>query len=148
MGSSGKGDSTRETNQHHTLIQDIKHHIIQTITTACHVFCFSNGSLLKDEAVTYYTYQSSGFSEVGSGIISGSSSSQPRGFTASGSGICIGASSSQSSGLVASGSGIFSLSSQSFGMKSSGSSISLGGLTGGEKSSRRLPELITYKRSV
>jgi len=87
--------------------------------------------------------QSSGFSALGSGIISGSSSSQELGLVALASGIIAGASSSQSSGFRASGSGIFSRSSQSEGFLSSGSSISFGGFTGGVKSSSKLPSLIT-----
>merc|ERR1719282_1200143 len=85
--------------------------------------------------------QSSGLTASGSGIMSGSSSSQPEGFTAVSSRICLGAFSSQSSGLLASGSGIFSLSSQSDGLESVGSSISAGGLTGGVKESSSDPWL-------
>lgn len=79
------------------------------------------------------THQSFGGTAAGSGIISGSSSSHPDGFTALSSSIVAGASSSQSSGFLAFVSTIFSLSSQSLGFLSSGSSISLGGLTGGLK---------------
>lgn len=75
----------------------------------------------------------------GSGIVKGSSSSQPSGFTASSSRISYGASSSQSSGFTASGSAMRLVSTQVSGFLSSGSSISAGGLTGGEKSSRRSP---------
>ena len=44
--------------------------------------------------------------------------------------------------FFASGSEIFSSSTQSAGFLSSGSSISLGGLTGGSKSSSKLPDLV------
>lgn len=83
--------------------------------------------------------QSSGFSASGSGMVVGSSSSQSSGLVALSSTISYGASSSQSSGFFASGSGIRAVSTQSSGFLSFGSSISLSGLTEGEKSSKRLP---------
>mmetsp|Transcript_24073 Transcript_24073/g.62028 ORF Transcript_24073/g.62028 Transcript_24073/m.62028 type:complete len:270 (-) Transcript_24073:461-1270(-) len=79
--------------------------------------------------------QSVGMLACGSGISNGSSSCQSAGLTASGSGIWKGASSSQSSGLRASGSSIMGSSTQSSGFTSVGSSISLGGMTGGSKCS-------------
>lgn len=74
---------------------------------------------------------------------------QPNFTLASGSGIVAGASSSQSSGFSASGSGIFSRSSQVSGFLSLGSSISAGGLTGGETSESKLPvEILLLSRDI
>eukprot|EP00438_Fugacium_kawagutii_P029296 Skav207995 [mRNA] locus=scaffold1203:146712:153141:- [translate_table: standard] len=83
--------------------------------------------------------QSSGLLDLGSAIFSGSSSSHPAGMEAAGSSMRAGASSSQSSGLKASGSSILASSTQSAGLLSLGSSISLGGFTGGVRSFSKEP---------
>jgi len=89
--------------------------------------------------LTSSSSQSEGFDTAGSGTVVGTVSSQDCGLVAWMSTIFLGCDSSQLSGFTALVSYIIGWPIQVDGLKSRGSSISFGGLIGGERSCKRLP---------